>query len=237
VATKQPFQGTDRATLLSVLDGIEREVTRIVEEQRAVLEQTDKLLAAAEQVIARARPSVARALESLRACLQDERSDKDVSACATRLLHAARGPTAKTQHANRTASTTLEKIRDVIAEHVASRGQIDPGYLATFVQVVAESLGPEVLRTRAEPVGLSEYLTGRPPAGPIDRDRWRKAITFALDDLEDRPGVSARDVAEAVLRACAKASGIRRPSAMFDRERKARARTARKRQRSPADTP
>jgi len=131
-----------------------------------------------------------------------------------------------------------EHLRDRIKLHLEGRGKRDPSLLARLVLEAAREL--DIFPCPTTMPELVADLGGK-VVPPIDLKKWERGIRLALGDL--RPTASPGDVSEAVVIACLKAADVQRPSAFFDRERKAQERAAGKNPRKnrqfrrPADKP
>ena len=141
--------------------------------------------------------AAARVLEGLRACLRTRRVPAHVlTACAARLLHAALGPSAKSEHLIGQRGRQAEMLRAHVQRALES-GITDPTRLAYEVEGAAS-------RLRLDALPLS------PPAyDGITAARAYRAFKACEREIRRtlervRSTASRRDVAEAIVVACAR---------------------------------
>lgn len=164
----------------------------------------------------------ARVLEGLRYCLMEGKAGpatrtraQVLDSCATQLLHEARGAGAVSAHpVAGEPGRQAERLRAAV--EAALKRTRDPGELAGAVQIASVMWpAPDVL----------------PTAGRSAQAGWRRAIADVLVRLDGEDG-DGRRMAEAIVCACAKSSGAKRPSRFFER-----AKLAERRRRGPANRP
>jgi hypothetical protein len=145
----------------------------------------------------------ARVLEGLRACLEAGPRGEVLAAfakCSAQLRHAAKGARSPSLLvAADEKGRQAERLRDTVGLYLRT-GARDPLVLASIVDV-----------TRRGSPGKGESLFPRAPAV----SEMQKAIKDLLADAP-RTGLD-----EAIICACLRLAGVQRPSALFDRERKA----------------